>query len=153
MATKALGPVTYVISAGKEIDKYEGYTKTETYMADEEMGICDCQGFVNTGHCKHLDLKGLLSQFKTADLVFFGSELGDCKAKTEGQIRSLASDLLAKLIEHFKFESLELKELIRNPMDPTLYNSVKFNGKRKKNTLIVGYTHGIMFIVEPTPTG
>lgn len=149
MATKALGPVTYVISAGKEIEKYEGYTKTETYMADEEMGVCDCQGFVNTGHCKHLDLKGLLPQFKTADLVFFGSELGDCKPKNDGQMRALASDLLAKLLEHFKFEALELKELIRNPMDPTLYNSVKFTGKRKRSTLIVGYAHGIMFIVEP----
>lgn len=151
MATKALGPVTYVISKGKEIEKYEGYTKTETYMADEEMDVCDCQGFVNTGHCKHLDLKGLLGQFKTDDLIFFGSELGDCKPKTDGQIRTLASDLAAKLLEHFKFEMIALKELVRNPMDQNLYNSVKFTGRRKKNTLIVGYTHGIMFIVEPTP--
>lgn len=149
MTAKLVGPVTYVISKGKEIEKYEGYNKANTYMADEDMGVCDCQGFVNTGHCKHIDLKGLLSQFKVDELIFFGSELGDSKPKNEGQIRALASDLLAKLIEHFKFDSLVLKELIRNPMDPTLYNSVKFTGKRKKSTLIVGYVHGIMFIVEP----
>lgn len=152
MATKALGPITYVISKGKEIEKYEGYTKTETYMADEEMGVCDCQGFVNTGHCKHLDLKGLLQQFKTDDLVFFGSELGDSKPKTDAQIRTLASDLATKLQAHFKFEAIALKELVRNPMDPNLYNCVKFVGRRKRSTLIVGYTHGIMLIVEHEPT-
>ena len=149
MTTKAVGPVTYVISKGKKIEKYEGYNKMNTYMADEDMDVCDCQGFVNTGHCKHLDLKGLLKQFKTDELIFFGSDLGDCKPKSEGQIRTLASDLLAKLIERFKFDSLVMKELVRNPMDQTLYNCVKFTGKRKKNTLIVGYTHGVMFIVEP----
>jgi hypothetical protein len=142
-------PPTYVVHRGKPIDKFDGYAKTDTYMADEDLDCCDCQGFVKTGHCKHLDLKGLLNQFKTDELIFFGKELGDCKAKNERQIQSIATELLPTLLHHFQFDALEVAGFLQNPMDATLYNCIKFRGKRKKNTLIVGYAHGIMFMVEP----
>ena len=144
-------PITYVIRRGKEIEKFVGYTLERTYVADEVMRACDCMGFMNTTHCKHIEFKRLLDDFNVDEMVFFGETLGDCKPKTEEQMDKIMLDLIETLATHFSIVDIDVTRYIQNPAEPKLFNCIEFTGKRKKPTLIVGYTRGIMFTLKPNP--
>lgn len=145
-------PTSYLIRRGKEIEKYAGYVKRGTYMADENLNACDCSGFTHRGECKHMMFKSLLNEFDVDELIFFGAELGECKPKTGDQISAIAEMLLKELTDHFKFDKLDIEHFIPNPADPDTCNAVEFSGSRSggKKTLIAGYRSGIMFIVRST---
>ncbi len=150
-AQKAL-PTTYLIRKEREIEKYVGYQKAAAYLADEKFSICNCEGFARNAHCKHLDLKNLLVEFKVDEMVFYGKELGECKPKNSEQIQKLATKLVEVLKSHFFFERIELHELVKTPVSPDLYGCIKFKGYRNKKTLVVGYAQGVMFVVRPVET-
>lgn len=141
-------PVTYVIRRGESVRKFVGWKEEAQYLADERLQTCDCPGFVNTGKCKHLEFKGLLDQFRVDELIFFGEHIGECKPKNKDQILQLIGWLGETLKSHFRFGLLDVTELVPNPADPDLFSFVRFEGKRNRNTLIVGYAHGIMFSVK-----
>lgn len=144
------GHTTYVVKAGKPISKFVGYTKEKDYLADENLNVCDCEGFTHNAHCKHLELKSWLKQFKIDEMIFFGTEIGESKPKTKEDAKEILCEVDLMLREHFKFEMLHPKGFITNPVDDTLVNCVLFDGLRKKQTpWIVGTRRGIMFIVHP----
>lgn len=149
MTQAVKAPLTYVVKKDQPIDKYVGYEKDTTYVADENLGTCDCIGYTNTAHCKHLLFKALLSQFGVEELVFFGETVGACKPKPKEKIMKIALNLWEPLTEHFKFTVLEVDKLIPNPADSNVFNCIEFKGKRSKPTLVVGYTSGVMFLVKP----
>jgi hypothetical protein len=144
-------PTTYVIKRGKPIEKYSGYEKTESYLADENLGACDCIGFSNNAKCKHMEFKGLLNQFTVDELIFFGKDIGECKPMPIEKLSLLIPILEEALKEHFKFSEIDLKEMKTVPTNPSMYSFLVFHGKRDKTVPIVGYMKGVMFLVKPAP--
>jgi hypothetical protein len=141
---------TYVVKRGQPVEKYEGYEKVAEYSANEQMGVCDCQGFTHRDHCKHLMFKMLLDQFKVDEFVFYGVEFGECHPRVEKEIMELGTILKEIIQKHFKYDILKLARLIQNPIDPTLYNCIEFDGSRKMhNVLVLGYFRGIMLVIRP----
>ena len=146
-------PITYVIKRGQPIDKFVGYKKERSYSADENLGICDCIGFNNHTHCKHLNFKQLLDDpnFKCDEMIFFGENIGDCRPKTEAQMEKILLALIEPLDKHFGIVDIDCKPFIKHPAYPNLFSSIQFTGKRKKQTLIVGWASGILFWLRPEP--
>jgi hypothetical protein len=142
-------PTTYVVKRGEPIDKYMGYKKLTSYTANEQLGVCDCISYSYRESCKHLVFKDLLDQFKVNEFVFFGNEIGECRPRTKEDIIKLADSLKEVIKSHFMYDSLELVQLIQNPTNSDLYNSVTFEGVRARNVLVVGYVRGILFRVLP----
>jgi hypothetical protein len=147
--TKQSPATTYVVKRGEDVQKFVGWKQEAKYIADEKFQMCDCPGFANAGKCKHLEFKELLNEFGVEELVFFGDEIGKCEPKNKEQITKLTEWLTQRLKEHFQFETLVAKEFVANPANPDLFSFIRFDGTRKKKTLVVGYAHGIMFTVRP----
>lgn len=145
--------ITYVVKRGQPVEKYVGYKKERTYDTNENLGVCDCEGFSHTTHCKHLRFKAMLDEttFKGDEMVFFGENVGDPKPKTENQISDIMLELLEPLEKHFNIVDIDVNRYVATPVNPNLFTAIEFRGKRKKPTQIVGYFKGILFWLRPDP--